>query len=147
MHQDNNDHLAVSKKTHTQRKLTVRTELASSVPRMSNRIKFVNCVGCNSKCYFKFGKSSPNFFQKFHHVRKVHVKYQYHCYFVEHSFSKGNNQGTTKKNGIPAALKRGQNTNSFQTPRKIIRNNKWFIKRSPRGYKEPFTVCTLIIIK
>ena len=32
---------------------------------------------------------------------------------MEHSVSKGNNQGT-KKNGIPAALKRGQNTKTSQ---------------------------------
>ena len=31
---------------------------------------------------------------------------------MEHSVSKGNNQGT-KKNGIPAALKRGQNTKTM----------------------------------
>ena len=39
------------------------------------------------------------------------------------------------------------NSRSFRYPAKIIRNHKWFIKRSPRGYKKPFTVCTLIIIK
>ena len=56
MHQDNNDHLAVSKKTHTQRKLTVRTELASSSQEC--QIEQV-CKMCGLEfktCYFKFGK-------------------------------------------------------------------------------------------
>ena len=62
------------------------------------------------KMIFQFGNQVRIFPEKFHHVRKVQAK-KYHCYFVEHSVSKGNNQGT-KKNGIPAALKRGLNTNT-----------------------------------
>ena len=66
------------------------------------------------KMLFQFGNQVRIFSEKFHHVQKVQAKKsgrakKYHCYFVEHSISKGNNQGT-KKNGIPAALKRGQNT-------------------------------------
>ena len=64
------------------------------------------------KMLFQFGNQVRIFSEKFHHVQKVQAK-KYHCYFVEHSISKGNNQGT-KKNRIPAALKRGQNTKNTE---------------------------------
>ena len=111
----------VQKDTHT-KKIDRPNRIGKFVPRMSNRIKFVNCVGCNSKCYFN-SETKSEFFPKIFtitHVRKVQVK-KYHCYFVEHSVSKGNNQGT-KKNGIPAALKRGQNTKTPNSGTKIYAN-------------------------
>ena len=50
----------VQKDTHT-KKIDRPNRIGKFVPRMSNKTKFVNCVGCNSKCYFN-SETKPEFF-------------------------------------------------------------------------------------
>ena len=52
----------VQKDTHT-KKIDRPNRIGKFVPRMSNKTKFVNCAGCNSKCYFN-SETKSEFFPK-----------------------------------------------------------------------------------
>ena len=63
----------VQKDTHT-KKIDRPNRIGKFVPGMSNRIKFVNCVGCNSKCYFNSETKSGFFPKNFIMSRKYRPK-------------------------------------------------------------------------
>ena len=105
----------VKKDTHAKKIDRPNRIVGKLVQRMSNKIKFVNYGGCNSKCYFISETRRVLFSKKFFESGKYQVNMCHSSYFMEHSVSKENNQGPNK-NRIPAALKRDRNTNSFKDP-------------------------------
>ena len=68
----------VQKDTHT-KKIDRPNRIGKLVPGMSNRIKFVNCVGCNHQNVISIRKPSPDFFRIID-VQKVQAK-KYHLLF------------------------------------------------------------------